>query len=90
MSLVALEARWLCDCCGKPFSTETDPSSTRRLKWSLMDIAEDALRGCLNGSLHLGEHYCAECTAKHDECGHEFVEAGRCLDCGMKRDDGSE
>jgi hypothetical protein len=45
MSLVCIRATFECDGCGTQFRIEMSPSAMRPKGWSLMEEAEDFLRG---------------------------------------------
>lgn len=51
MSIAIILATITCDGCGKQFKVELDPAYTPPPKWSLFDVAEDAVRG---GHIHQG------------------------------------
>lgn len=66
MSIVCVRATFECDGCGTQFKVEMDPASMRPKGWTLMDEAEDCLRGGLGaeggmpGLVH-DLHLCHDC-----------------------------
>lgn len=74
-----IEAVFRCDHCASAFSVEIDPATTLPVEWTPFDIAEDAIRGGLRGtigksgnvSVQGGKHLCPDCTTIVDDYGPE-------------------
>ena len=77
--IVEIEAKFSCDDCGTEFVVGLDPGYDPPDNWTVMDIAEDSIRGELtyrdgtgefpqgSGSIDGdGRHYCQRCTKKQD------------------------
>lgn len=67
MSLVCVRATFDCDGCGAQFRIEMDPSTMRPKGWSLMEEAEDYLRGMCSADGGLPTmvhdmHLCDDCA----------------------------
>jgi hypothetical protein len=91
MSIRAIHAIFECDGCACQFGAEIDTATKRPLRWSLMDIAEDALRGGQGWVAHgardrevgfvscqAGKHLCPTCTKEKDA---EHDESCLCDEC---------
>ncbi len=78
--IIEIEAKFSCDDCGTEFFAPLDPAYDVPSGWSVMAVAEDAVRGGIgysdgterpyNGSGSVGydgRHYCARCTRKYDK-----------------------
>lgn len=77
--IVEIEAKFACDDCGTEFIVRLDPGYDPPGDWTVMDVAEDAVRaglwyedatggfpqgsGCVGDD---GRHYCQRCTKKMD------------------------
>jgi hypothetical protein len=77
MSVIRIRAHIKCDECGAQFSVGMDPSYEPPAKWSLWDVAEDAVRGSVQyedklwqyglvSSVQDGKMLCKACTEKAD------------------------
>ncbi|QEH79970.1 hypothetical protein EIK56_18260 [Sphingomonas sp. C8-2] len=78
MSIRAIHAIFECDGCGCEFGADIDTAATRPLRWSMIDIANDALRGGSGWIRHhrevdvgsvsyqRGKHLCPKCTRAED------------------------
>lgn len=69
--LVNVMVKFGCDECGGRFEIRIDPAYQPPISWSVMEIAEDAIRGdaYCNASVEGSQHYCEKCTkvrAKHE------------------------
>lgn len=72
-----IRARFSCDDCGAEFTVDLDPGYDPPEDWTVMDVAEDAIRGGTTyrdgtkerygaGSVQDDRHLCAACTKKRD------------------------
>lgn len=66
MSIVCIRATFECDGCGCQFRVEMDPATMRPKGWSLMEEAEDYLRGMCSADGGLPAmvhdlHLCDDC-----------------------------
>lgn len=77
--IVEIKAKFACDDCGTEFLVRLDPGYDPPDHWTVMDVAEDAVRsgmwyedatgdypqgsGCVGDD---GRHYCQRCTSKMD------------------------
>lgn len=78
MSIRAIQAIFECDGCGCEFGCDIDTAWTRPLRWSMVDIANEALRAGSGWVLHRrerdvgsvsyqrGRHLCPSCTREED------------------------
>lgn len=79
MSIRAIHAIFECDGCGCEFGADIETASTRPLRWSLADIANEALfagSGWIRHhkevtvgavSFQRGKHLCPNCTRTEDD-----------------------
>lgn len=75
MAVVSIKSVIECDGCGVQFAVDHDPAYAPPAKWSMWDMAEDAVRGgyvsgksFLDGSCSVqdGQMLCIDCTRKAD------------------------
>lgn len=78
MSIRAIHAIFECDGCGCEFGCDIDTAASRPLRWSMIDIANNALRAGSGWVRHQkkvtvgsvsyqrGKHLCPACTTAED------------------------
>ncbi|MCZ4340605.1 hypothetical protein O4H52_03230 [Sphingomonadaceae bacterium G21617-S1] len=79
MSIRAIHAIFECDGCGCEFGADIEVAGTRPLRWSMIDIANEALRHGSGWVRHQrektvgpvsyqrGKHLCPNCTRDEDD-----------------------
>jgi hypothetical protein len=72
MSVVRIEAVIACDGCGSKFMVDVDAAYKPPQGWSMWDVAQDAVRGGLDGGSIQGDiMLCLKCTKIADAYGPE-------------------
>jgi hypothetical protein len=93
MSIKAIQAIFECDGCACEFGVDIEVAATRPLRWSMLDIANDYLRGGGGWIKHRkgteigycsyqrGRHLCPECTSIEDKLHLDGCHADGCSGC---------
>lgn len=79
MSLIRVYAVFDCADCACQFRIDIDTALARPLRWSIYDIAEDALRGEVG--LENRKHRCVDCLRKADALHLESCADNECEGC---------